>query len=73
MTDNQMVPGWRTGDGTVPYEGALPNFPTRQVLLSHRDWGIFEVRDKLLDAVAALHGVLPNMNKLQTLLVDHLR
>lgn len=75
MTDKKSSRGWRTGDGTVPYEGALPNFlqEADTVILSNKDFGPLELRDKLLDAVTALHGILPNMNKLQTRLVQHLR
>lgn len=72
MVDNQQIPGWRTGDGTVPYEGALPNFPTTHVILRDNDFGTLELRDRLLDAFAGLHGILPNMNKLQGLLAEHL-
>lgn len=75
MTDKQLKRTWRTGDGTVPYTGALPNFllEADTVVLSNKDFGPLELKDKLLDAVTALHGILPNMNKLQTKLVQHLR
>ena len=73
MADDQPLPSWRTGDGTVPYSGALPNFPTTQVVYTRDDFGLLELREKLMDGFAALHGILPNMNKLQTRLVQHLR
>jgi pimeloyl-ACP methyl ester carboxylesterase len=75
MTDKKPTRVWRTGDGTVPYSGALPNFldEADTVVLSNKDFGPLEIKDKLLDAVTALHGILPNMNKLQTRLVQHLR
>lgn len=73
MVDDQDAEGWRTGDGTVPYEGALPSFPTRRIFLRDRDFGPLELKDRLLETFAGLHAILPNMNRLQDLLARHLR
>ena len=68
-----MPPNWESGDGTVPLAGAQPNFAVTQKVVSRKDWGWLELKDKVLDAGAALHGILPNMNKVQDLLRNHLR
>lgn len=81
LTSPQMVsgdqvvqpPGWEGGDGTVPLAGAQPNFAVTQQVVSRKDWGWLELKDKVLDAATALHGILPNMNKVQNMLRDHLR
>jgi pimeloyl-ACP methyl ester carboxylesterase len=54
----------RTGDGTVPFLGALPSFLPLQrlVCLRPRDFGYWEVRDRLLRHIAGFHGTLPMMN-----------
>lgn len=75
MVDDSMAmpPTWRTGDGTVPWEGAQPSFPTAPpMIVSRDDFRFLELREKLLDAFAALHGILPNMDKIQSALVNHL-
>lgn len=60
-----------TGDGTVPFEGALPGFldETDIVCVTPDDFGYWEVQDKALSGLAGLHGILPNMNMLHRLLV----
>jgi len=73
MLDDQQVPGWRTGDGTVPFEGAQTAFATTQRIVSRDDFHALELREKVLDSLTALHGLLPNMDKIQTWLVEHLR
>ena len=70
--DNSQPPTWRTGDGTVPWEGAQPGFETRRMIVSHADFRLLELKEKLLDDVTALHGILPNMDKMQSVLVNHL-
>ena len=54
----------RTGDGTVPFLGALPDFlPLRRIVcLRPRDFGYWELRDRVLGRIAGFHGVLPAMN-----------
>jgi len=66
-------PAWRTGDGTVPWEGAQPSFATAPPqVVSRKDFRLLELREKLLDGATALHGILPNMDKIQSILVNHL-
>jgi len=65
-------PTWRTGDGTVPFEGAQPSFLTTQQIVSRKDFRLLELKEKILDAATALHGILPNMDKIQSMLRNHL-
>ena len=60
-----------TGDGTVPYEGAIPKFLEEKnlVLVTPDDYGYWEVQDRVLTAAAGFHGILPNMNMLHRLIV----
>lgn len=60
-----------TGDGTVPYEGAVPKFLEEKnlVLVTPDDYGYWEVKDRTLTAAAGFHGILPNMNMLHRLIV----
>jgi len=60
-----------TGDGTVPYEGAIPPFLTEDnlVLVTPDDYGFWEVQDKFLTEVGGFHGILPCMNMLHRLLI----
>jgi len=60
-----------TGDGTVPFEGALPKFLDESdvVCVSPDDFGYWEIEDKALVRLAGFHGILPNMNMLHRLLV----
>jgi pimeloyl-ACP methyl ester carboxylesterase len=60
-----------TGDGTVPYEGAVPPFLQEKdlVLVTPDDYGYWEVQDKLLTKVGGFHGILPNMDMLHRLIV----
>jgi pimeloyl-ACP methyl ester carboxylesterase len=62
-----------TGDGTVPFDGALPAFLPREnvVCVTPEDFGYWEVQDKLLTSVAGFHGIMPNMDMLQRLIVRH--
>lgn len=63
-----------TGDGTVPYEGAVPQFiPEKSlVLVTPDDYGYWEVQDRALALAAGFHGALPNMNMLHRLIVRFL-
>ncbi|MBS0195595.1 MAG: alpha/beta hydrolase [Planctomycetes bacterium] len=64
---------YQTGDGTVPYDGAVPAFlgPENLVCLTPDDFGYWEVGDKMLAKVGGFHGILPNMNVVQRLIVRH--
>ncbi len=63
-----------TGDGTVPFDGAVPFFLDKEnlVCVSPDDFGYWEVQDKLTTSVAGFHGILPNMDMLHRLIVRHL-
>ena len=63
-----------TGDGTVPFEGALPRFLALEnlVCVTPDDYGYWEVQDRALTRIAGFHGILPNMNMLHRLVVRHL-
>ena len=65
---------WLTGDGTVPFEGAVPPFLDldRLVLITPDDYGFWELGDKALSAFGGFHGILPNMNLVQRLLLRFL-
>lgn len=60
-----------TGDGTVPFEGAIPPFiPYDQlVCVTPDDYGYWEIQDKAVTKLAGFHGILPNMNMLHRLIV----
>ncbi len=62
-----------TGDGTVPFEGAIPKFLELQnlVCVAPEDFGYWEVQDKVLSAASGFHGLLPNMDLLHRLIVAH--
>lgn len=62
-----------TGDGTVPFEGALPAFldETNVLCVSPDDYGYWELQDAAVTKLAGFHGILPNMNMLHRLIVRH--
>lgn len=62
-----------TGDGTVPFEGAVPAFLPYEslVCVSPDDFGYWELMDKATTRLAGFHGILPNMNMLHRLIVCH--
>jgi pimeloyl-ACP methyl ester carboxylesterase len=65
---------WRlTGDGTVPFEAALPNFLTLEniVCVTPDDYGYWEVQDRVVSAVAGFHGIICNMDMLHRMIVRH--
>jgi len=66
---------WETGDGTVPYAGAKPPFlPLEKVVcVSGREFGYWEIRDRILNAGAGFHGILPKMNLAHKLVVAHFK
>jgi hypothetical protein len=63
----------RTGDGTVPFQGALPGFLPREsiVCVTPDDYGSWELQDRVLSAAAGFHAILPNMDMLHRLIVRH--
>lgn len=63
-----------TGDGTVPLAGAIPPFiaKSKLVCVTESDLGIFELRDRILTEFGGLHGLLPNINLVQRLVIKHL-
>jgi pimeloyl-ACP methyl ester carboxylesterase len=64
----------KTGDGTVPFAGAVPRFLPYEslVCVSPDDFGYWELEDKGVARLAGFHGILPNMNMLHRLIVRHL-
>jgi hypothetical protein len=65
---------WRlTGDGTVPFEAALPNFLALEniVCVTPEDYGYWEVQDKVVSGIAGFHGIMCNMDMLHRLIVRH--
>jgi len=64
-----------TGDGTVPFEGAVPKFLdiNNLVCVTPDDYEFWELVDKGLIKVAGFHGILPNMNMLNRLIVRFLK
>jgi len=70
--NNQAM--WRmTGDGTVPFEAALPNFvPLKSIVcVTPDDYGYWEVQDRVVVGVAGFHAILPNMDMLHRMIVRH--
>lgn len=63
-----------TGDGTVPFEGAVPRFLPYEslVCVAPEDFGYWEIADKVAMQAGGFHGILPNMNMLHRLIVRHL-
>lgn len=64
-----------TGDGTVPFEGAIPKFLPLEslVCVTPDDFGYWELQDKVVTKIAGFHGILPNMNMLHRLIVRFLK
>jgi hypothetical protein len=65
----------KTGDGTVPFKGAIPKFLKKEnlVLVTPDDFGYWEVKDKVLLEVAGFHGIICNMNMLHRMIVRFLK
>jgi len=63
-----------TGDGTVPFRGAIPKFLPREKLIcvTPEDFGYWEVQDRLTASIAGFHGILPNMDMLHRLIAAFL-
>ncbi len=64
-----------TGDGTVPLLGAIPGFLPLNSLVCIRpgDFSYYEAGDIALAKFAGFHGILPNMDMLQRMVVCHLK
>jgi hypothetical protein len=64
-----------TGDGTVPFPGACPDFLERErlVCVSKKDLSIWEIRDRVLVEMATLHAFLPKVNGVQKMTIRFLR
>jgi len=62
-----------TGDGTVPFEGAIPPFLqlANLVCVTPDDFGYWEIQDRVTASAAGFHGILPNMDMLHRLIVRH--
>lgn len=73
--DNDPAQKRQTGDGTVPFEGAIPSFLKEENLIcvTPEDYGYWEVQDKALSKVGGFHGILPNMNMIHRLIVRFLK
>ncbi|MBL8964421.1 MAG: alpha/beta fold hydrolase [Phycisphaeraceae bacterium] len=65
--------GAMSGDGTVPFEGAVPGFLAREhlVCVTPADYGYWEWQDRATTQVGGFHGILPNMNLIHRLIIRH--
>lgn len=63
-----------TGDGTVPFEGAIPPFLNEEnlVCVTPGDFGYWEAADRVLTKAAGFHGIIANMNMLHRMVVRFL-
>lgn len=62
-----------TGDGTVPFQGAIPPFLglNNLVCVTPEDFGYWEIADRLLLTAAGFHGIMPGMDMLHRMVVLH--
>lgn len=60
-----------TGDEIVPLAGAIPLFldESRLVCVTLRDFGYWELRDRVLSIARSFHGLLRTMNMLHRLII----
>jgi len=72
--EHPPVDWYFTGDGTVPFEGAVPPFLSKEqlVLITPDDYAFWELADKALTKIGGFHGILPNMNLVQRILLRFL-
>jgi hypothetical protein len=73
-TDGDPTLRHLTGDGTVPFDGALPSFLGIEnlVCVTPDDFGYWEeIGDRLLSSQAGFHGILPAMDMIHRLIVRH--
>lgn len=70
---NNLDERTETRDGTVLFSGGLHRFlkPENLVIVTHDDFGNWEIQDKALTSIAGLHGMIPNMNMVHRLIVRH--
>ena len=63
----------RTGDGTVPFEGAVPAFLGLEnlVCVVPDDFGYWELTNRAILKLSGFHGILPAMDMLHRLIVLH--
>jgi len=64
-----------TGDGTVPFNGAVSKFLQKEKLICvcPEDFSRWEIRDRILARTAGFHGFLPAVNLVQRLVIRFLR
>ena len=62
-----------TGDGTVPFKSAQPNFlaPENLVCVTPEDYGYWEVQDRVVANIAGFHAIICNMDMLHQLIVRY--
>ncbi len=62
-----------TGDGGVPFNGAVPKFLPLEslVCVTPDDFGYWEVQDRLFAGIAGFHSIMSNMDMLHRLIVTH--
>ena len=62
-----------TGDGTVPFKGAIPEFLSYNslVCVTPDEFDNCEWRDRAYNVIVGFHGMLPNMNFLHDLIALH--
>lgn len=82
VEDQAFVDDWskdhssnRTGDSTVPLEGAIAPFLAREthVAVTPGDFGFWELRDRIVQGLAGFHSQVPNLNLAQRLAIRHFR
>jgi hypothetical protein len=63
-----------SGDGTVPFRGACPDFmPSKRLAcVTTRELSFWEIRDRVLVEFAGMHAFLPKMNLVQRLVLRFL-
>jgi len=63
-----------SGDGTVPFRGACPDFmPVKRLAcVTTRELSFWEIRDRVLVEFAGMHAFLPKMNLVQRLVLRFL-
>jgi hypothetical protein len=63
-----------SGDGTVPFRGACPDFMPRSRLacVRSKELSFWEIRDRVLVEFAGLHAFLPKMNLVQRMAIRFL-
>lgn len=64
-----------TGDGTVPFKGALPEFLAKEkiICVCPQDFSRWEIKDRILAKAAGFHGFLPAVNLVQRIVTRFFR